>query len=206
MLSCCNTSNKNVHCGWAKCRSEDSALRVSKQADFIKGYFTFSGWFSLKKVYEISLPNQQCLTSILTPYSKRNLQIVVLKPSFQILPTKSLDTFFFVFVFLFACVKSVLGPLKKKKNLFYGQTDMPIRVGRSGVCFVLFLFFFPFLVAKMTLKTQKFQKKLTFFCRKVLGEYFDFFSKIFGRACKTGFFFFFFFHGLMGICDMIKGN
>ena len=48
---------------------------------------------------------------------------------------------------------------KKKNTLVYGRTDLPSRVGRSG------LFFSKFLVAKIALKTQNFQKKSDFFCR-----------------------------------------
>ena len=57
---------------------------------------------------------------------------------------------------------------KKKKHLFYRRMDLPSRVGRSGGHFLIFIYLFIyffyyhiflFLVAKMTLKTQKFTKK-----------------------------------------------
>ena len=44
---------------------------------------------------------------------------------------------------------------EKKKTLFCGRTDLPSRVGRSVERLFVCLFFL-FLVAKLTLKTQKF--------------------------------------------------
>ena len=55
---------------------------------------------------------------------------------------------------------------KKKKILFYRRTDLPIQVGSVGWAF--FFSFFFFLVAKMTLKTQKFQKIIWLFSAKIV--------------------------------------
>ena len=72
--------------------------------------------------------------------------------------------------------------------MFYGRTDGPAKVGSVGRFFLFFIIIFSFifkkfLVAKITIKTQKFWKNVTFFAEK-FGEtiltYFQKFSaKIF---------------------------
>ena len=56
---------------------------------------------------------------------------------------------------------------KRKETLFYGQTDLPSRVGQSG------LYSFFFLVTKMTKKNQKSPKKSDDFCRKTIEKTFS---------------------------------
>ena len=73
-----------------------------------------------------------------------------------------------------------------KKPLFYGWTDLPSRVSRSGV-FVFVYFFFPGI--KNNPKNIKILKKIRQFCRKVLGKYVDLFSKIFRFWSKNGWFY-----------------
>ena len=58
---------------------------------------------------------------------------------------------------------------KKKKNLFYERTDLPSKVGWA-------IFFSG---SKNDPKHNNFENKSDNFCRKVLGKYFDSFSKIF---------------------------
>ena len=54
------------------------------------------------------------------------------------------------------------------------------------------LFFFFFLVAKFSLKTQKYWKKIGIFCRQIFGKYSDLISTIFRFWSKIADFFFFF--------------
>ena len=59
---------------------------------------------------------------------------------------------------------------RKKETLFYGRTDLPSRVGRSGLFFQIIFFFF--LVVKMSpLKTQKSLKKMWQFFDKYFGKF-----------------------------------
>ena len=68
----------------------------------------------------------------------------------------------------------VLRP-RKKETLFYGRTDLPSRVGRSGHFFI----FFFCLVAKMTpLKNWNFLKIWSFLEKKIWKKDFQLFSKI----------------------------
>ena len=71
---------------------------------------------------------------------------------------------------------------KEKKNAVL-WVDGPVFL----FCFVfvfVFIFVFNFLVAKMTLKKGKFRNQSDFFCRKILGKYFDLFSKIFSKIFR----------------------
>ena len=74
-----------------------------------------------------------------------------------------------------------LGHKKKKETLFYGLTDLPIRVGRSGDFFFFNFFFFYLWFQKVTPTTQKFRENFDIFCRKILGKYLDLFSSNFSQ-------------------------
>ena len=77
---------------------------------------------------------------------------------------------------------------KKKNTLFYGRTDLPSRVGQSVRLFLFLcvcLFLFLFLVAKMTLKTLKFQpKNLTFFAETFWENMLTYFQKLSGKISR----------------------
>ena len=64
---------------------------------------------------------------------------------------------------------------KKKETFFYGWTDLPSRIGRSGQ-------FFFFLVSKMTpLENNKISQKADVFWRKILVKEFQLFRKTFSQ-------------------------
>ena len=61
---------------------------------------------------------------------------------------------------------------QNKTKLFYGRTDLSSKVAHSGLLLTFFFKFFyrPIILTKMTIKTQKFWKDQTFFCRKNFGK------------------------------------
>ena len=90
----------------------------------------------------------------------------------------------------------LLGHKKKKTNkqtkttVFYGWTDLPSRVGWSGVSFFSFFFF---MVVKTTLKTQYSKKNQTVFAEKfwenILTYFQKFSAKIFRFWSKNNWFY-----------------
>ena len=104
-----------------------------------------------------------------------------------------LETWKYCFCYFLMCIvqirySSVIRPRKKeekkRETLFYGQTDLPSWVGRSGLFFFFNIFV---LVAKTTpLKTQNFPKNSdVLFCLfvffEILKKYSQLFSKIFSQ-------------------------
>ena len=88
-----------------------------------------------------------------------------------------------------ASLKPALGDKKtnKQKTLFYRQTDGHPKKSQSVKTF--FFFFFLFLMPKLSLETQKFQKKNRRFLRQNFVKYFNLFStssaKIFKILVQT---------------------
>ena len=67
-----------------------------------------------------------------------------------------------------------------KETLFYRQTDLPSRVGRSGD-------FFLFMVLKMTPKTQRCRENFDIFCKKYFGKIFRLiFKKLQPKISRLG--------------------